>query len=157
MLQDLKDSTTTVLEKTLKWQTIFANDSEFIYSLCQQLIDQDKFYAIPHVLALSSYKHHFEELEQIRFKPHQLKLKFNNQEEESKPIQLKSFENPIYKDVDSTDFGPEMKKYVLLYGYSFHEYRRTYAPVFVKIRERYTSLYTLSVDGEVLLSGLDDI
>jgi hypothetical protein len=47
MLEGLKDYEYPVLSKVIKWQRIFAEDPSFLFKLCDELLNEDKIYALP--------------------------------------------------------------------------------------------------------------
>ena len=47
MLKDLKDYKEPLIPKVLKWHKILAEDRDFVYGLCDELLQEDKIYAIP--------------------------------------------------------------------------------------------------------------
>lgn len=79
MLQDLKNFHNPVIETTLKWQKIFSENPKFIFNLCDEFVEQDKFYAIAQALRLTKYKLHVEELENVRNELNTLKLNYRNE------------------------------------------------------------------------------
>lgn len=150
MLQDLKKYEEPLMPKVLKWQKLFSEDNAFLFGLCDELLEEDKIYAVTQVLRLSKFRNYIERFDKIRSEADPTKLEYKNDPKPTQAMEKKAIQNgelyhPYMDGVpDGTNLSlADLRTCITYYFMQFYKYDVTYEPLYKFLINNYTPLFNI--------------